>query len=297
MDIKQNHKINVIANTDALVSTLRKDIVKSFLKKKITTTVKNFMTFLKCTSFEMSWNFLWYLYLKFIGIQSNPRLYIWLSNQFKYSIYYEKYHKVINTSTTTFNEHLKLHLIRCITVVILAEKHMKLFSKINMKFDSIRISPLLKYRIHKLLELHYSSQSNEYDNDTITKNILIIIDYLNSQDPDKLFHYINIMLNNNQYKKINVNILLEYLKIYMNKFDNITVLINTTNEIFDLLHKLSDKNSICTVKYLIYEICSFVKMVDSGTIKLKDDKYKEKLNILLENPHCTINTLMSAFLS
>ncbi len=94
-----NNRINNTANTvntdklDAnkqLILTLKKDIIKTMLKRNITLTVKTFMLLLKCTTFEYTWNHVWYMYMKFVGIQHNPKLFIWLCHQFKYYTYFQK---------------------------------------------------------------------------------------------------------------------------------------------------------------------------------------------------------------
>jgi len=291
--IDKNDKKTMDVNKQ-LVLTFKKDILKSLLKRNITMTVKTFMLLLKCSSFEYTWNFLWYIYIKFVGMQNNPKLFIWLCNQFKYFNYYKTYHKIDNTS----NEHLRMHMIKCITIVTASDKHMKVFAKMGTKHKRPMVSQLVIHRVEKILDdLQIDKHKNDSFGQMEMRDIVIILNHLNLQDPDSLFKHIDLVINRND--KLTIHILLNYFEMYMNKYNHMSVVIDVTRQLYDTLVTTNiteyDTNYKYVLKYIVYELCSIVKLVDIGMLKLNDEKFDKGLEKLLKNPYCIINNLMSTY--
>jgi len=47
---------------------------------------------------------------------------------------------------------------------------------------------------------------------------------------------------------------------------------------------------ITNMLYIVYELCTIVKLVDIGMLKLNDEKFDKCLEKLLKPPYCIITT-------
>jgi hypothetical protein len=281
---------------DSIVKQLKTKILQNLIKKNVVETTKLFIQLIKHRSMEYYWNLIWYFYMRFVGMQYNPLMFVWLFKQYSN---YNKYirSKKIQSTTDILNDYFcQIIIAQCISVITLSEKHMKIIStKIQKSIhqqtqsDIFTISSLIKFRLTNLISSS-SNHSLTKSEKEIVKHLSILLYGMDLHDPDKLFLFISGLCKSKFLDKKHLIILFEYFQKYLNRQGHLKLVINSGQDLCLLL--LETSNSYEILKYILYEFCMFVKIVDTKQIILKNKENTISLNEIILHPTSLMNTLI-----